>query len=455
MIVPKYLRTALMTGVSTIVIAVAMPAMAQDRQQAQIDELRQIIQQQQQELNRLRSKIDRVDQQQKSTTQAVKDARTASASVDAGRKPHKAGAIAIPGTNFDFKFGGYAKADFIYSSGDEASGAEDLFVVPLINTRDGDGSDDQVKVHARQSRINFEVANPDTAFGPVRAFVEGDFFGAGGNEVISNSTSLRLRHAYGQLGNLLAGQTWTTFMDVSAIPGTLDFEGPGAESFIRQAQFRYTFPIAAGTTLALAVENPEGRVLNAAGATVHGEDDFPDVVAQLRTSGKWGHLQLAGVGRNITAPDGASGDEVGFALGLTGTLNIPTGVKDKIQFGAYYADGGSRYILDTAIAGYDAAVNPVTGNISTVEARSIYAALTHFWTPSIRSTVVGSFVEFDSPSFAANTTFDESRYFVGNLVWSPIPRVDLGIEALYGERTDKDGASGNQFRTQTSALYRF
>ena len=108
-----------------------------------------------------------------------------------------------------------------------------------------------------------------------------------------------------------------------------------------------------------------------------------------------------------------------------------------------------------AIASYDAAVNSAIGNLSTVKAYSIYAGLTHYWTPTIRSTFVGSWVEFDSPSFAAGKTFDESRYFTGNLVWSPVPNVDLGIEVQYGERTDKDGASGDQFRVQTSIIYRF
>ena len=76
--------------------------------------------------------------------------------------------------------------------------------------------------------------------------MEGDFFGAAGNESVSNSNGLRVRHAYGTLGGLLAGQTWTTFSDVAAYPETVDFGGPVGVIFARQAQVRWTQPFTGG-----------------------------------------------------------------------------------------------------------------------------------------------------------------------------------------------------------------
>ena len=67
---------------------------------------------------------------------------------------------------------------------------------------------------------------------PVRIFVEGDFF--------ENDSSYRLRHAYGEIGSLLVGQTWTTFTDVAAAPSTLDFEGSVSNVNRRQAMVRWT-----------------------------------------------------------------------------------------------------------------------------------------------------------------------------------------------------------------------
>lgn len=51
--------------------------------------------------------------------------------------------------------------------------------------------------------------------GDVTGFIEIDFYGeavsGGGNELITNSSKPRLRHAYIKYKNVLAGQTWTTF----------------------------------------------------------------------------------------------------------------------------------------------------------------------------------------------------------------------------------------------------
>ena len=51
-------------------------------------------------------------------------------------------------------------------------------------------------------------------------YIETDFYGSG--------SVLRLRHAYGSYGGLLAGQTWSTFVDDDNFPNTIDFESPMA-----------------------------------------------------------------------------------------------------------------------------------------------------------------------------------------------------------------------------------
>ena len=93
--------------------------------------------------------------------------------------------------------------------------------------------------------------------GPLKTRFEGDFFGSGGNQIFSNSTSFRLRHAFGSVGGLLAGQTWSNFMPIESYPGTVDFNGPAGLTFIRQAQLRYTHKIDDHLTLRGSVENSE------------------------------------------------------------------------------------------------------------------------------------------------------------------------------------------------------
>jgi len=42
-----------------------------------------------------------------------------------------------------------------------------------------------------------------------------------------------------------------------------------------------------------------------------------------------------------------------------------------------------------------------------------------------------------------------------DLIWSPYESVDLGIEALFGERENKDPQSGTANRIQISSTYSF
>ena len=48
-----------------------------------------------------------------------------------------------------------------------------------------------------------------------------------------------------------------------------------------------------------------------------------------------------------------------------------------------------------------------------------------------------------------------TRRYAGNLIWSPIPRLDLVTEFLWGIRVNRDGKSGRATQTQVGATFRF
>ncbi|MBZ0217764.1 MAG: porin, partial [Fimbriimonadaceae bacterium] len=315
------------------------------------------------------------------------------------------------------------------------------------------GNGDQVRLHAQQSRINFD-ARSNTEYGTVRAFIEGDFYGTGGNETISNSGALRLRHAFVQFGNLLAGQTWSTFMGLAALADTVDFGGPGAVTFLRQAQLRWTQPMGNGVSLSVAIENPENMDVRTAALGALVNDELPDFVAALNVSQSWGSVQLAGVVRELRATfigAGAASDDLGWAVSLTGRINVPiANGNDNIRFSAIYSDGGSRYILDSAVLSI---VNAGTegqrernalGN--PIESYGLAAAYQHFWMDNLRSSLVGSYVEIDN--LTAATSAKSTRQIYGNLIWSPVPRVDIGAELGWHELELLNGTTADMLRLQ-------
>ncbi len=118
-------------------------------------------------------------------------------------------------------------------------------------------------------------------------FVEMDFLGsAQGNEVVTNSYSPRLRHAFLTYNKWLFGQTWFTFFNVGALPENLDFVGP-AESTIfgRQTQIRYT-----SGPWQFALENPLTTVhsIRQASGSNRMTSNIPDVVVPLQHEGRLG-----------------------------------------------------------------------------------------------------------------------------------------------------------------------
>ena len=68
-------------------------------------------------------------------------------------------------------------------------------------------------------------------------------------------TTIRLRHAYGELGKWGAGQYWSPFMDIDVFPNTLEYWGPNGMAFFRNVQVRY-MPIQGDTRMTIALERP-------------------------------------------------------------------------------------------------------------------------------------------------------------------------------------------------------
>lgn len=358
-------------------------------------------------------------------------------------------AYMIPGTALSMRVGGFVQADGIYDTAQV--GSPDSFLARTIAVgRDGDAA---VRFSGRNTRLNVDVRG-DGPWGPMRAFLEGDFGGGGGTELVSNSYSFRLRHAFLQAGPLYAGQYWTAFTDLGAFPETLDTTSPAGKVVTRQAGLRWVARLAPGTTLALAAENPETDVTLSRGRTA--VERAPDLAAALRAERPWGHVQLAGLGRAL-AVDGSEGEDraLGWGLNLTGRVGLPlVGAKDNLVFGALGGQGLGRSVVELAGTGNDAALEP-GGGLDTVGALGGYLGYQHWWADALRSTLAAGHVQVDVPGFQPAGAFKSATTLSGNLVWNPAPPLTLGAELLWGRRGEKGGADADAFRLQTTARLGF
>ena len=173
-----------------------------------------------------------------------------------------------------------------------------------IPTVDGEfGSDGQSIFSVRQSRLGAKATGM-VAGKPYEVKFEFDLYGTGAD---AGKTTMRVRHMYASWGPFLAGQTNTLFMDGDIFPNVVDYWGPAGMVFVRNPQLRWTFWNRNGWKAAVALEHITNdvdtgnlRLIDESLASnIRNDEKVPDLTAQVRYAGDWGHLQLAGVLRRV------------------------------------------------------------------------------------------------------------------------------------------------------------
>lgn len=403
-----------------------------------IDDLKVIINQMKSKMEMLQQKVNTLEKQQ------------AEAATNATPTSNNGSSLILP-KDTTVKLYGYAKLDGIYT--DKDGGGKYTYspsAVPLDSQTEV--ADSALTFHARQTRLGLFTSTP-TKYGKFNTRIETDFFGSGGTESYSNSYGLRLRRAYGELGNLLVGQEWSTFIDLASYPETIDFGGPAGSLFIRQALIRWTQPLGFGS-LQFALENPESTFISrdATAPTSGSGERFPDVVIRANADTAFGHFSAAAIGRQLIVDNGIYNDDVyGGALSVTGA--IPMFDKDKLIMQLNYGNALGRY-MEAEFA--DAFIDPVTHNIETSAQWGGLASYKHFWLDNLRSTLVYSYAERDNDlSYVDDTVDSKYQSIHANIIWSPVSRVNLGLEYIYATREIENGDDGDINRFQVGFQYKF
>jgi len=354
--------------------------------------------------------------------------------VDLYAAPNFKNGLLIYGNDVAMKIGGYVKADFIYDFDPiDSTDSFDTTQIPV-----GALPRTNSRFHARQSRLSFDTrwrGGGDV----VRIYVEGDFF--------STSDTFRLRQAYGEYGRLLVGKTWTAFTDVAAAPATLDFEGSVSSVNRRQAQARYTFPICDDVlTGTLSLEDTRFIIdLDPSAGT--SRSPSPDFVGHIRLATDLLQLQAAALYREVgfqptngkTVTRSAGGMNFTAVLMLTGR----TKAYSQVLFGR--GIGSYRSLPDAAsVSAGEAALLPMFGWMF---------GLTHEWNDLLSSNFTYADNELNNTAGQDNNAVKNTTYMAINLLAKPQDRITLGIEYLYGTRTNKDLQSADAHRVQCAVIF--
>jgi len=359
------------------------------------------------------------------------------------------------GPTTTYKFGGYAKFDAMFS--DYSDGTPDgnslmrqFYYAPQIPIGDGTGSSDMTAdFQARESRLNFRADTTTGGGDKITAFIEMDFFTHGdGNEVVSNSYSPRLRHAFIKYNKWTFGQTWSTFQDVGALPEALDFVGPAeSTTFIRQAMVRYT-----SGNLELAVENPQTFV---SGGT-RDLSTVPDLIGRYTFKLDGGsYIKIAGLMRSLKIQDDSSGSQAdATGWGVSASTKFVLGNGNDIRAMVNYGDGIGRYVgLGFVLDGY---TDGFSGSIETAESLSWFVSYRAVWNDKWRSNFMygTNSVDYNDDTQAQGFNDNASSFHV-NLIHNVLPKLDVGAELIWGERENVAGVDGDFTRFMLSAKYAF
>lgn len=327
------------------------------------------------------------------------------------------------------------------------------------------GTDGNVYFSVRQTRLGFKNYF-DTGAGELKTQFEFEMFGTG---VDAGQTTIRLRHAYAELGQFGVGQYWSPFMDIDVFPNTVEYWGPNGMVFFRNIQLRY-MPIQGDTRLTIALERPgasadqgdyAGRIELEG---VNPRFSVPDLSAEYRSGAEWGYVEVAGIVRRMEWEDqnddgiDLSGDAIGWGLNLSTNLKFRGG-KDVFRGSVVYGEGIENYMNDAPV---DVAIkqnnpaDPTDVEGVALPVLGIVAFLDHTWNEKFTTSVGFSMIDIENTNGQTDDAFSKGNYAALNLMYYPVKNAMAGVELQYGSRENyRDGWDTSITKVQFSFKYNF
>jgi hypothetical protein len=288
----------------------------------------------------------------------------------------------------------------------------------------------------------------------------------------------RLDQAYLTFAGLTAGRAQSAFDFYADAWNFITLRGSNA----RTELVSYAFAPTPGVTAVLSVENSRerrgliGQSVDPRASAANAGAGAPDLVGAVRVESPFGQAQISGAAHELRTryaapasvapgqPDAATSSQWGFAAQGGLKVNLPSlSEADAMILQATYARGASAYITGDSQSSFGDANHPGMANprLATVPGLSAYdydcvvgpqafgrcdkssgyaivAALKHFWSPTVSSSLFASFfgmnypdsVKSGPPGVAGAGDYRETTVG-GNLVWTPLKNLMIGGELSY------------------------
>jgi hypothetical protein len=309
----------------------------------------------------------------------------------------------------------------------------------------------QIQMDATTANIFLKLVGNSSLLGNFIIYTEGNFRGVG--------NTFKLRNAYMSFGGLTIGYTYGGFMDASAMPATIDFQGPNGATFYRTTQLSYLYIGMQNFKVNFSVEMPQvnGSTGEHLLVTRQYKPNFT-----LHTQYDWAensHLRIAGIIRSMTytnAVTSENDDILGYGVQASTTFDVGS----VNLFGQFtYGKGIGEFFNDLGELNVDLVEDPNNDNkLQALPMMGWYAGVQY----NISSNLFVSGTYSMSRLFSENgydaiasSNYHYGQYAVANIFWKTTDNLQLGAEYLHGWRTNFDHSNKQANRINLSAKFSF
>ncbi len=298
-----------------------------------------------------------------------------------------------------------------------------------------------------QTRLAFEVTRRTKRMGDAFIRIEGDFK--------NSSRSFRVRHAYGQMGGVLLGQTWSLMNNVAYQPAVVSLDGPAGGSGVRTPQIRYSKAINNKMMWNVAIEYSLPSFSTPDSVSGTRLQVIPDFTGRYSYFSDLISFRVAAVVSTISGR--MESDELSYTFGFGVSFSgwMKTGEKGKL-FLTYTLGRSTSHFIDMFSGnGEDMTHNPNTNLFEALVSNSGFLAYSLTLPKDLSTSISLGLAAITNHTFQAADAYSHSYNALINLFWEPIDGARLGIEYATGQRFDYGGSSGAANRVSMLMYYDF
>ena len=350
---------------------------------------------------------------------------------------------------FALGIGGYVRATAEYDFGGIVDNID--FIPAYIPN--GSKIRNQFQMDAGTSTIFLKLVGHTKILGDFVVYTAGNFRDG-------SSKGFQLRNAYVSFRDITVGYTYGGFMDLGALPSTIDFQGPDGATFYRATQLAYTYKGLKNFRFNASIEMPSVDGTTNDGLTI-AQQRMPDFTAYAQYG--WNsksHLRVGGLIRSMTYTDAQSDKAhavTGFGVQASATFNL--GRQWQVFGQVTYGKGIGQYLNDISNLNVDIVPDPDNeGKMQALPMLGWYAGLQYNISPKVFLSSTYSMSRLYSENgYPANEadTYRYGQYFVANLFWNVTPDMQVGAEYLRGWRTNFDSSANHANRKNLLVQYSF